>query len=206
MGALLYTSAQAAAITGRSRRAIRRAIISKVIKPGGLKSGKIHRWLLSKEHLVYLALEGRGIQQLPRELRRKVAQAIEVEPGITRFPVAGDALAVNVEPARQQVEDELARLARAEQLVHSDPEILHGAPVFRGTRVPVHLIADMLEQGADPEEILEGYSSLNREEIALAPIYAKAFPRRERRPVKRPWSGLKPIRSITVPLKGEEPR
>ena len=60
-------------------------------------------------------------------------------------------------------------------------------PAYRGTRIPVDLIADMLSQGATPEEILAGYPSLDREKVELAPLYVQAFPRRGR-PAFRPWA------------------
>jgi hypothetical protein len=69
-----------------------------------------------------------------------------------------------------------------------------GTPVYRGTRIPVELVADMLSQGASPEELLEGYPALDRERIELAPLYVHAFPRRGR-PVSRPWAKRKPIRA-----------
>ena len=70
---------------------------------------------------------------------------------------------------------------------------MRGTPVFRGTRIPVDLIADMLAQGATVEEILEGYPTLSNEKIAIAPLYMRAFPRRGR-PSRRPWQEKK-IRS-----------
>jgi uncharacterized protein (DUF433 family) len=39
-------------------------------------------------------------------------------------------------------------LHRARRLVVSDPDIVRGDPVFRGTRVPVHMIADLIAQGS----------------------------------------------------------
>ena len=54
--------------------------------------------------------------------------------------------------------------------------------------------ADMLSQGAKPQEILDGYPSLNREKVELAPLYVQAFPRRGR-PACRPWAKRKPIRA-----------
>jgi uncharacterized protein (DUF433 family) len=77
-----------------------------------------------------------------------------------------------------------------EEMVVSDPEIMHGTPVFKGTRVPVDLVADMLAQGATEEEILEGYPTLSQENIAMAPLYMGAFPRRGG-PSRRPWHGKK---------------
>ena len=66
-----------------------------------------------------------------------------------------------------------------------------GTPVFRGTRIPVYLIADMIEQGTPINEILEGYPSLTREMVEYAGIYATTHPDRGRPPVQ-PWSGRKP--------------
>jgi len=71
---------------------------------------------------------------------------------------------------------------------------MRGTPVYRGTRIPVELIADMLRQGANPEEILEGYPALDRDKVELAPLYVQAFPRRGR-PASRPWAKRKPIRT-----------
>ena len=41
----------------------------------------------------------------------------------------------------------LQNMEKVSGMVQSDPEIMAGAPVFRGTRVPVYLITDMIEQG-----------------------------------------------------------
>jgi len=81
---------------------------------------------------------------------------------------------------------------RARTLVQSDPEILAGAPVFRGTRVPVYLIADMIEQGTPIDEILDGYPSLTLEMVEYAEIYATGHPPPARSPIQ-PWSGTKPL-------------
>jgi len=47
--------------------------------------------------------------------------------------------------------------------VISDPEILGGAPVFIGTRVPVRIIFEHLEAGDSLEVFLEDFPSVNRE-------------------------------------------
>ena len=83
-------------------------------------------------------------------------------------------------------------------MIVSDPEIMRGTPVYRETRIPVELIADMLSQGAKPEEILEGYPALDREKVELAPLYVQAFPRRGR-PASRPWAKRKPLRVTRHP-------
>ena len=46
--------------------------------------------------------------------------------------------------------------------VHSDPDILGGAPVFIGTRVPVRALFDYLERGRALPEFLEDFPSVTR--------------------------------------------
>jgi len=49
------------------------------------------------------------------------------------------------------------------EAVIRDPEIMHGTPVFRGTRVPVQTLFDYLEGGDSLDEFLEGFPTVNRE-------------------------------------------
>jgi len=44
-----------------------------------------------------------------------------------------------------------------------DPEIMHGTPVFRGTRVPVQTLFDYLENGDSLDDFLEGFPTISRE-------------------------------------------
>jgi uncharacterized protein (DUF433 family) len=47
--------------------------------------------------------------------------------------------------------------------VTRDPEIMHGTPVFRGTRVPVRNLFDYLEGGESLDEFLDGFPTVSRE-------------------------------------------
>lgn len=55
------------------------------------------------------------------------------------------------------------------QVIHSDPAILGGTPVFIGTRVPAKTLFDYLEGGETLEEFLHQFPSVRREQ-ALAAI------------------------------------
>lgn len=52
-----------------------------------------------------------------------------------------------------------------EEVIHSDPEILSGTPVFRGTRVPIKSLFDHLEAGDSIDDFLEGFPSVRREQV-----------------------------------------
>jgi uncharacterized protein (DUF433 family) len=56
-------------------------------------------------------------------------------------------------------------------IVHSDPEIMSGTPVFVGTRVPLQNLIDHLEGGASIDEFLDGFPSVSRDQV-LAVIQA----------------------------------
>ena len=53
-------------------------------------------------------------------------------------------------------------------VVHSDPEILGGTPVFVGTRVPVQSLFDYLEGGDTLDESVRQFPSVRREQAIEA--------------------------------------
>ena len=53
---------------------------------------------------------------------------------------------------------------KLEQVINQDPEIHGGAPVFKGTRVPVEALIDHLKAGESLEYFLEGFPSVTREQ------------------------------------------
>jgi len=59
-------------------------------------------------------------------------------------------------------------MAGVEFVVHSDPEILGGTPVFRGTRVPVKNLLDYLAAGDSLDEFLDAFPSVKREQAVAA--------------------------------------
>jgi len=61
----------------------------------------------------------------------------------------------------------------ARNVVHSDPEIMSGTPVFVGTRVPVHNLFDYLEAGDSLEKFLASFPSVSREQAIAALELAK---------------------------------
>jgi uncharacterized protein (DUF433 family) len=59
-------------------------------------------------------------------------------------------------------------MATATQVVHSDPQILGGTPVFVGTRVPVQSLFDYLEGGETLGEFLHQFPTVKREQALAA--------------------------------------
>jgi uncharacterized protein (DUF433 family) len=57
--------------------------------------------------------------------------------------------------------------------IRSDPEILGGTPVFRGTRVPVKALLDYLEGGHPLSEFLDDFPTVSRDQAVLVLEHAK---------------------------------
>jgi len=55
-----------------------------------------------------------------------------------------------------------------DDLIQSDPSIMMGKPVIRGTRIPVELILEKLSAGETPEQILDAHPRLTPEAIQAA--------------------------------------
>lgn len=66
-----------------------------------------------------------------------------------------------------------------EDRIVSDPELLTGKPVIRGTRIGVDLILDLLERGYSREDILGQYPDLAQTDIQACLAYAKELLRSE---------------------------
>jgi uncharacterized protein (DUF433 family) len=61
-------------------------------------------------------------------------------------------------------------------IINIDPEILHGTPVFKGTRVPVQSLFWHIEEGATVDEFLEDFPTVLKEQcISVMELAAKSF-------------------------------
>lgn len=63
--------------------------------------------------------------------------------------------------------------------ITSDPAVLVGKPVIRGTQISVELILGWLANGWTYEQILESYPHIKQEDILAAPAFAEEMMRDE---------------------------
>lgn len=132
-----------------------------------------------------------GLESLSENGRGRLIEAVLAAPDRSSVRVE-DHVAIDMAGFRDRVLARQAQLSQACALIASDPAIMNGVPCFVGTRVPAHDIADLLAAGVPRSEILEDYPSLPERAVDLAPIYAKAYPRRgrpRRRGASAPYIG-----------------
>ena len=61
----------------------------------------------------------------------------------------------------------------SKDIIHSDPEIMGGTPVFVGTRVPVKNLFDYIEGGHNLDEFLDDFPSVSKKQALSALKQAK---------------------------------
>ncbi len=59
-------------------------------------------------------------------------------------------------------------MAKEPKIIHSDPGILGGTPVFVGTRVPVQNLIDCLEAGDSLDDFLNSFPTVTRDQAVAA--------------------------------------
>ncbi len=184
----LFTPTEAAVLTGLPLKAVNNAIDKKTVSAvTGAEGGR----LLDARALVSLAVERRLADRVAPELRRQVFDALGASPRNV-VSLEGGLVKIDLREPRRELATSLRELRRARRLVVSDSDIMGGDPVFRGTRVPVHMIAELVAKGSTAAELVESYPRLTGEMIRLAPVYAAAYPLRGR-PRNQPWRDNKPV-------------
>jgi uncharacterized protein (DUF433 family) len=188
----LFTPTEAAVLSGLPLKAVNNAIDKKTVPViVGERAGHTTR-LLDRRALMSLALERRLAGRFVPELRRELFDALAGSPR-KELSLEDGFVKVDLRKPRRELAASLRQLRRARHLVVSDRDILGGEPVFRGTRIPVHLIASLTARGATEAELREGYPRLTAEMTRLAPLYAAAYPPRGR-PRRPPWRVGAPVR------------
>jgi uncharacterized protein (DUF433 family) len=191
---------EAAFLTGVSRHAVNQAIDRGEIRARGREntmrietdaSGR----RIGIAELLYLSvsnfLSTKGRKIVYKKLMRlkvdldSTPPTIELEGGV-RLDITG-----SVAEIRARLEE----LARIKSFVEENPEIRGGEPVFRGTRIPVQMIASFVQQGVPAAEILEDYPTLTAESLWAATRYVELYPRRGR-PKQAPWRAQEPTHVI----------
>jgi uncharacterized protein (DUF433 family) len=190
----LMTANEAASVTGVPLRQVHR-IIDAGLLGGAVKRRGNARYLM-RGALVGLKLAHETAGILTPESRRAVVAALVRTP--RQATIRADSVIVDARPAAKAVRSGLDQLAKARRIVSSRPEVLGGALVIKGTRIPVHDIGDMLANGDQPAAIVRAYPQLDKDRVGLAAVYASAYPRRGRPRTRPSWQARQSKGSETI--------
>lgn len=189
---------EAAFVTELPRKTIDQAIDRKEVRPLPVRDSDEAPRALGYPELVYLRLRREMAKTLSATARRTLyAELRRSLPGNPRLAIVEiGSVTVTLAGAVAEVRRRLARVRRARRHVSIRPDVRAGEPVVRGTRVPVHVLADLANQGASREELLEDYPTVTPGALEAALLYARLHPRRgPRRPA--PWHSAPSARPRT---------
>jgi uncharacterized protein (DUF433 family) len=178
----LLTVTEAAVVAEVAVRDVNR-VIDEHIVPEGFYSLKGGRWL-APEACTFVRFYFATALKLTANERAHVIRALATAKP-RRRTYEDEFLTLRLEPFFDATEARHEKLMLARAMVIEDPDILSGAPVIRGTRIPVHDIAASAAAGVDRERLKEAYPGLGDEAIELASLYAEANPRRGRPKAER---------------------
>ena len=68
-------------------------------------------------------------------------------------------------PASERSELAARLLAPESSVISAEPDVMSGAPVFKGTRVLAQTLIEYLEAGDSIDDFLEGFPSVSREQV-----------------------------------------
>lgn len=174
----MLTPAEAAVVANVRVRDVNR-MIDEHILPKACYRVDGGRWLRS-DACAYVSFYVHTAPVLTAEARTNFIKWLSRPARKNNFWVLSHHVSIDFAPFVGETDARRAKLEHAKDAVVEDPEILGGAPVLKGTRIPVHDIAANLAGGAAIEELLEDYPGLTAETIELAVLYAEANPLRGR--------------------------
>lgn len=91
-------------------------------------------------------------------------------------PGSAPEIVVDASPVAKWVQTKVMAFRRGARRVISDPKIQAGVPVFRGTRIPVEQIGQMLLKGATEDDLLADFPSLSRDDLEYAHAVVRRRP------------------------------
>jgi len=177
-----FTPNEAAALSELSEKQVRKEIEYRVIEVPSPPR-------LSFAALVYLrALKLIGLQLKVDDrvhLARRLLDAVRSSPAIDTVEV-GEVLALRIGSLIRDLVARVQEFERWKGNLVTNPDIMGGEVVFPSSRLTVRRIGGMLERGESPEAILEDYPYLSHEDLELARLYVRAYPRVGRPPAASP--------------------
>lgn len=176
-----FTATEVAALAQLSPKQVRKELESPILSP---RAGKKPRLKFSA--LVYfraIRLSGLSLAVPDRaRLYRQIADGLRRTPAPDRVEFAS-VMSVSLGWLASEMASRLAGFEAWKRTLSSDPSVMAGETVFRGSRLPVRHVGDLLERGEAPSDLLEDYPELSPQDLEFAELFVKAYPRVGRPPI-----------------------
>jgi uncharacterized protein (DUF433 family) len=181
-----FSLREAAAIADIPESTIRTAIEKRSIKPPSSRVGKSIRYEFDVNELLFIKLLTVFPFSLPKEDKDSLRKLVAKSAGSAgRWQKRGPDLlmkkgelsvSIHFRPLREQLVQKVNLYRQGFDRIVSNPEILGGEPIFKGTRIPLDHIAGLFRKGVSETEIREDYPVLSDLDLAFASIHARMSP------------------------------
>lgn len=191
----LFSVSEAAAIAEVSPDTIRTALEKKSVSPSAKrKTGKAVRYQFSVGDVLFVKVLIEFPFALSKEDKRSLAKILSrgdreaarwSREGADLVYRAGDMqVLVECKAFRQKVARNLSAFRWGRRRIVSNPDVMAGEPVFRGTRIPLQHVASLFRKGVPEKEIAEDFPALSIRDLAYARLFSR-LGERPGRPRKR---------------------
>lgn len=197
----LFSAAEIGAVAGVPVKSVYKVIEQRL--PGGLVVRQNGQLLLTRSGAVCVVVDHEMPKDVPVSVRKQVYAQIKgsMPPGMIKWKHGILQYVVDTKIAANKLDAKMAKYRKAMKLIVEDPSVQAGVATFKGTRILVHQIANLISKGATEAELREDYPRLTRAMITAATVYAKAHPRRGR-PRNPAWRNIKPLSERTTKRPG----
>ena len=179
----LYTVAEAAYIAEIDPKVVDREIDAHVVQPTGKGGGRTER-LLEQPSLFYLAAVRDIRTMLDTKARTAISQRVHLAAAGKAEVIAFGRFQLPLKQLKRMLNPRLELVDAMRDAFEIKPDVAGGEPVVKGTRLKVHMLAEMVRGGVPPSEIAREYE-LTTGMIRLAVLYDTLYPRRGRPPARR---------------------
>jgi uncharacterized protein (DUF433 family) len=184
----LLTRREAATVAELSLKALDKAIAVGVIVPSRGPGGQP---LLDEESVIVVTLiSGERDVTLAATSKMKIKDWVyEARPHLSTEPAELPLtpwLVLRVDRKLRTIAKRLSDyLAGRTRYIESNPQILGGEPVIKGTRISVRAVADRVADGDTIDVLKEDYPDIPKQAFETALLYAVSHPARGR--PRKPW-------------------
>ncbi len=183
MGAL-YSISEAAAIAEMPPKTIRTALNKKILSPSSRRRvGRSVRYGFSIEEIVFVKLLAELPFSVSKTDKTALKQLLARGSGtVDQWRLAGADIVFSAgdltvlfecKNIRRRITRNATMYERGKGRIASDPQIMGGEPIFRGTRIPLEHIAGLFRKGASESEIAEDFPQLTRQDLAFARLHSR---------------------------------
>jgi uncharacterized protein (DUF433 family) len=179
-----FSVSEAAAIAEVSPETIRTALEKKSVAPSfKRKTGKAVRYEFSVGDVLLVKVLVEFPFALSKEDKHSLAKILShgsrtaarwSREGADLVYRSGDMqVFVECKAFRQKVARNLSTFRWGRRRIVSDPDVLGGELVFRGTRIPLQHVASLFRKGVAANEIAEDFPALSSRDLAYALLFSR---------------------------------